>query len=114
MRTENINVKITIPIPINKRDNNGFIYTKEAIETAINNLHKNLPIIYRDNINVDKEKVIGTTTGNSHIVNWDFENNVCEVTIDGNIYYGGTEYIVNKVKDNVITNFEITSIGLSK
>ena len=52
MREENIKVKVTIPIPFGKPDKNGVMYTEEAVSNAVNNLHKNLPIIYRDN---DKE-----------------------------------------------------------
>ena len=38
---------------------NGDIYTKEAVEKAVNNLHKRTPIIFRDEFG---EKVIGTIT----------------------------------------------------
>ena len=111
MRTENIKVKITIPIPFNKPDKNGNVYTEEAVENAVNNLHKNLPIIYSDE---SEEKVIGTTTGDSHIATWDFENQVCKVAIDGKIFFGGTECIVNEIKNGRVTDFTITGIGASK
>lgn len=110
MRTDNIKVTITIPIPYNKPDKNGNIYTKEAVEKAVNNLHKNLPIIFRDE---SEEKVIGTTTGDSHIATWNFENQVCKVTVDGEIFFGGTECTVD-INDGKITDFTITGIGLSK
>ena len=35
MRTENIEVSFKIPIPVDKPDLNGVIYSKEAIETPI-------------------------------------------------------------------------------
>ena len=110
MRTENIKVAITIPIPYNKPDKNGNIYTEEAVEKAVNNLRKNLPIIFRDK---SEEKVIGTTTGDSHIATWDFENQVCKLTVDGDVFFGGTECKVD-IKDGKITDFTITGIGLSK
>ena len=110
MRTDNIKVKITIPIPYNKPDKNGNIYTEEAVEKAVNSLHKNLPIIFRDE---SEEKVIGTTTGDSHIATWDFENQVCKLTVDGEVFFGGTECTVD-IKDGIITDFTITGIGLSK
>ena len=110
MRTDNIKVTITIPIPYDKPDKNGNIYTKEAVEKAVNNLHKNLPIIFRDE---SEEKVIGTTTGDSHIATWDFENQVCKLTVDGEVFFGGTECTVD-IKDGKITDFTITGIGLSK
>ena len=110
MRTENIKVAITIPIPYDKPDKNGNIYTEEAVEKAVNNLRKNLPIIFRDE---SEEKVIGTTTGDSHIATWDFENQVCKLTVDGEVFFGGTECTVD-IKDGIITDFTITGIGLSK
>ena len=110
MRTDNIKVTITVPIPYNKPDKNGNIYTEEAVEKAVNNLRKNLPIIFGDE---SEEKVIGTTTGDSHIATWDFENQVCKLTVDGEVFFGGTECTVD-IKDGIITDFTITGIGLSK
>lgn len=110
MRTDNIKVKITIPILYDKPDKNGNIYTKEAVEKAVNNLRKNLPIIFRDE---SEEKVIGATTGDSHITTWDFENQVCKLTVDGAIFFGGTECTVD-IDNGKIVNFEIVGIGLSK
>ena len=112
MRVENTKVKLTIPIPFDKPDKNGVMHTKEAVENAVNNLRKNIPIIYGDS-ETDKS-IIGTTTGDSHIVTWDFENQICKMTVDGVIFYSGAELIVNEMKDNKITDFEIISVGLSK
>ncbi len=114
MRTENMNVKLSIPIPINKPDKNGVIYTEEAIEKAICALNTNLPIMYRDNEKdiVDNSIVIGNTTGSCHMVHWDFENQVCNLVVDGQIYFGGTYCEVNEIQDNVVKDFRITSIGI--
>lgn len=114
MRTDNIKVKLTIPIPVGKPDKNGVVYTEEAIENAVNNLHKNLPIIYRDNEKEIDGVVVGTTTGDTHIVTWDSENQVCNVTVDGIVLYGGTECVVNEIEDGIVTDFSITGFGLSK
>ena len=110
MRTENIKATITIPIPYNEPDKIGNIYTKEAVEKAVNNLHKHLPIIFRGE---SEEKVIGTTTGDSHIATWDFENQVCKLTVDGEVFFGGTECIAD-IDNGKIVNFEIVGIGLNK
>ena len=110
MRTENIKVTMTIPIPYNKPDKNGNIYTKEAVEKAVNNLHKHIPIIFRDE---SEEKVIGTATGDSHITTWDFENQVCNLTVNGEVFFGGAEGIVT-ANNGKIVDFEILGIGLSK
>lgn len=112
MRVENTKIKLTIPIPVDKPDANGIIYTEEAIENALNNLRKNLPIVYKENAETD-EKVIGSTTGDSHIVIWDFDNQICKVTVDGVIFHSGAEIIVNEIEDGKISDFRITSIGLT-
>ena len=110
MRTDNIKVTITIPIPYDQPDKNGNIYTKEAVEKAVNNLHKHIPIIFRDE---SEEKVIGTTTDDSHIATWDFENQVCNLTVNGEVFFGGTECIAD-IDNGKIVNFEIVGIGLSR
>ena len=110
MRTDNIKVTITIPIPYDQPDKNSDIYTKEAVEKAVNNLHKYLPIIFRDE---SEGKVIGSTTGDSHIATWDFENQVCNLTVNGEVFFGGTECIAD-IDNGKIVNFEIVGIGLSK
>ena len=112
MRTDNIKVTITIPIPYDQPDKNGNIYTKEAVEEAVNNFNKNLPIIFRDE---SERKVIGTTTGDSHTATWDFENQVCNLTVNGEVFFGGTEseYTFDRDKGKIV-NFEIVGLGLSK
>ena len=110
MRTDNIKVTMTIPIPYDQPDKNGDIYTKEAVEKAVNNLYKYLPLIYRGE---SEEKVIGTITGDSHIAAWDFENQVCNLTVNGEVFFGGTECIAD-IDNGKIVNFEIVGIGLSK
>ena len=112
MRTENIKVTITIPIPYDQPDENGNIYTKEAVENAVNNLHKHIPIIFRDE---SEEKVIGTATDDSHIATWDFENQVCNLTVNGEVFFGGTESECTfDIEKGKIVDFDIVGIGLSK
>ena len=114
MRTENIEVKFTIPIPINRPDGNGVIYTKEAIEKAIDNFNYGMPIIYRDDVDslVDNAKVVGFTKSFSDVT-WDDENQVCKMTLDGVVFYGGTDCVFNEIKDGIVKDFRITSVGLS-
>ena len=106
MRINNIKVKFTIPMPYDKPDGNGCIYTKEAIECAVNNLQTKLPIIFGG-------KVIGATTENAHITTWDNENQVCNLTIDGVIYHGGLECVVETADDKV-TSMQIVGFGITK
>lgn len=110
MRTNNIKVTMTIPIPYDQPDKNDNIYTKEAVEKAVNNLHKYIPIIFRDE---SEENVIGAATGDSHIATWDSENQVCNLTVNGEVFFGGAEGIVT-ANNGKIVNFEILGFGLSK
>lgn len=113
MRVENTNIKLTIPIPIDNPDKNGVVYTKEAVENALNNLQTNLPIVYKGDVE-EEESLIGVTTGKTHIVSWDSDNQVCKVTIDGTLYYSGAEIVVNEIENGEITDFRIKSIGLTR
>ena len=110
MRVKNTKIKLTIPIPINEPDNNGVVYTKEAIEKAINNMNSHLPILYKDN--ETDEKVIGMT-GESHTAFWDPENQICRLEIDGSIFYSGAEIIVNEIENGKVTDFKFVNIGLT-
>lgn len=112
MRVKNTKVKITIPIPVDKPDVNGRVFTKEAVDNAVCNLRTNIPILYGDD--ETGKKVIGTTTGTSHIVAWDSENQVCKMTVDGVVFHGGAETIIKEIKDGKISSFEIVSVGLTK
>lgn len=95
-----------MPIPYDRPDGNGCIFTKEAVEGAVKNLSTKLPIMFED-------RVIGNTTGNTHITTWDDENQVCNLTIDGIVYHGGLECIV-ETADNKVTSMKIVGFGITK
>ena len=103
-------IKLTIPIPIDRPNTNGVIHTEDAVTKAMSILNKNLPILYRSN---SDEKVIGSTTGGCHMVHWDFENQVCNLTVDGMLFSSGVDIMINEVKDGKVTDFRITNIGIS-
>lgn len=112
MRVKNTKVKFIIPIPINKPDTNGVIYTEDAIKNALNNFRPCLPIVYKEDMDSD-EMVIGAT-GASNIATWDFENQICNVEIDGVIFYSGADIVVNEItEDGKVSDFKIVSVGLS-
>lgn len=114
MRLENLKVELALIIPFGRPDKNGIVYSKEAVKKAVSSFSGNLPIIYRGN-DADREGVvIGNTVGETCSTLWDNEHQVCEVIVNGNVYYGGTECIVNEIKDGVVTDFNIISVGLSK
>ena len=103
-------IKLTIPIPIDRPNANGVIYMEDAVSKAMSILNKNLPILYRSN---SDEKVIGTTTGSCHMIHWDFENQTCNLEVDGTLFSSGVDIMINEVKDGKITNFKITNIGIN-
>ncbi|MDE6148661.1 MAG: hypothetical protein K2F81_01000 [Ruminococcus sp.] len=114
MKIDNLQVQLAVVIPFGRSDKNGVVYSREAIEKAVNAFAGELPIIYRDN-NTNKDGVvIGNTIGETCSVLWDDKYQVCEVIVNGNVYYGGTECIVNEIKDGIVTDFDIVSVGLSK
>ena len=111
MKDDLIKIKITIPIAFDTPNKNGTIFTKDAVENAISNLSINTPIIYKDKESKYQDKVIGCVTDN--ISTWDFENQVCRVTLDGVVFHSGANIIINKIEDEKISDFKIQSIGLA-
>ena len=100
-------VNLTMHMSFDKPNKNGFVFTKEAIKDVVCNFPKNIPIIYEDD-------VVGTTIGEPHIVTWDSENQVCNMTLDGVLFHCNPRIVVNEIKDDVISDFRIVSIGLTK
>ena len=104
-------VRLTMHMAFDKPNKNGTMFTEEAVEDAVNHLHRNLPIIYSDD--GTNGKVVGTTTGESHIVTWDAENKVCKVTVDGVLFNCNPLIAVKEIENGEITDFQIVSIGLT-
>lgn len=111
MKNEEVKVRIQIPITFDKPNRNGSMITKEAIENAFNNSAKNAPIIYKDKEGKLQDVVIGNITDS--VASWDFENQVCIMTIEGIVYHVGARVIINKIEDGKISDFTIHSIGLT-
>jgi len=114
MRLDNLKVKLALVIPFGRPDKNGVMYSREAIEKAVGDFNGKLPIIYRDNDSCKDGVVIGNTVGETCSVLWDDEQQVCEVVVNGNVYFGGADIIANEIKDGAVTDFRITSVGLSR
>lgn len=106
MRTENIEVTFKIPIPVDKPDLNGVIYSKEAIRNAYKNV-KNIPIEIPNNngeffpIGVAQEVELIEDEDGMHI------------TGVGLVWYGGTEESV-EIEDGKVTSFKVNGIGIAK
>lgn len=106
MRSENIEVTFKIPIPVDKPDLNGVIYSKDAIKNAYKNV-KNIPIqIPNDNgqflpIGVCQEAELIEDENGMHIKGV------------GIIWHGGIEETVG-IENNKVTSFNVTGIGFAK
>lgn len=114
MRVENLQSKLTLSIPFDKVDCNGAIFTEKAIKSAINNFPKALPLCYRDNENVINGTTIGSISGENILVDWDYENKICNMTVYGTIFYGGADIDVYEIRNKRVTDFRFRKIGISK
>lgn len=106
MRTENIEVTFKIPIPVDKPDLNGVIYSKEAIRNAYKNV-KDIPI----EIPCSDGQFL--TIGVAQEVELIEDENGMYITGVGLVRHGGTEESVEMVDGKVIS-FHVSGIGISK
>lgn len=106
MRSENIEVTFKIPIPVDKPNLNGRIYSKEAIRNAYKNV-KDIPIEIPCNdgwffpIGVAQE------------VELIEDENGMYITGVGLVWHGGTEESV-EIEDGKVTSFHVCGVGISK
>lgn len=106
MRTENIEVTFKIPIPVDKPDLNGVIYSKEAIRNAYKNV-KDIPIEIP--CHDDQFFPIGVAQEVELIE----DENGMYITGVGLVWHGGTKESV-KIKDGKVTSFKVNGIGIAK
>ena len=106
MRTENIEVTFKIPIPVDKPDLNGVIYSKEAIRNAYKNV-KDVPI----EIPCSDGELF--PIGGAQEVELIEDKNGMYITGVGLVWHGGTEENVEMVNDKVIS-FYVRGVGISK
>ena len=106
MRTENIEVTFKIPIPVDKPDLNGVIYSKEAIRNAYKNV-KDVPIEMQNN---DGEFF---PIGVAQEVELIEDENGMYITGVGLVWHGGTNESV-EIKDGKVTSFKLNGIGIAK
>lgn len=113
MRTSNTQVSFTMSVPYDNPDMNGVSYSYEAIQNALSSMTSPLPI--RTVSNNGNSMIIGHTTGKPYAIQHNEEENIIKFTVDGVIYFGGTECFVNERDGNkTITDFEIVSFGFSE
>lgn len=106
MRTENINLIMKMPLPINNPDGNGVMYTKEAFIKAFKEAKgKPLKIIYDDG----SSDVIGTTHSIEYIGDKDGDYGLVSVSL----YHGGTCEEVD-FRDGFVASMELSGVGINK
>ena len=119
MNDELTKITLTFSMRYGTPKRNGSVFTKEAIEHAFGSSNPHMPIIMQSDINRDDEfaypveHCIGATTPRYYF-DWDEENNICEVTIEGNLFYAIPRIRINEMKDGEITDFDIMSIDILK
>ena len=87
MRQENIEITIKIPLEIGKQDKNGVIYTRKAVEIALDS-YSSCPIVFLD-----------------------------KIVKSGIIYYGGTcenRILEFGKKDETVKYYAVGNIGFSE
>lgn len=110
---ENTKIKLTIPIAFDAPNKNGTVFAETAVSKAVSALKAHLPIIDRRTHRLD-DMVIGFTTGMPYQLAWDYENQVCYMTVDGELFNCGVDIVINDIEGNEVKDFDIVSIGVSK
>lgn len=103
MRCNNVKVKMSFSVPINKPDNNGVIYTEEALKNAYDNCEKVPIIMYAED---GKEVCVGVVEKAIY--------NDGMVEVDGVCWYGGTSETVELDDVKRVSQMQITSFGITR
>lgn len=103
MRAKIIKTSLEIPVPINEPDDNGIIYTEEAIINACKDSNNQPIIMYLPN---GESKIIGV----ANKVRYESGN----IFVDGTIFYGGTEESVLFNDNKRIISMSISGFGISE
>ena len=106
MRTENIEVTFKIPIPVDKPDLNGVVYSKEAIRNAYKNV-KDAPIEMPNN---DGEFFPIGVVQEAELIE---DEDGMYIKCVGLVWHGGTEESI-EIKDGKVTSFKVNGIGIAK
>ena len=113
MRTKNISVKITLRFPTEKPDENGFVYSKQAVKRAFSNLSKNIPVLYRGDQSETGGIVIGNVKEKPDHILYDEDSKDYVAILDCILDFGGTECQNTKIENGIVTDFNIKAIGIS-
>ena len=111
MKNNTAEIKLKISLPYGTPNQNGTIYTKEAIESALIN-PQTLPLMFQTDPG-DALHLLGQVKL-VDAVEWDDENQVCHIILNGRVYNAGPYIMAHEIQDGKITNFELRGIGLSE
>lgn len=112
MRIDNLKMQLCIKIPYDRPTSNGVVLTRDAVEKAIEDFRRPLPIVLCDKDDKESSHCIGNIIGETSSVLWDDEFKVCEVITNGIVYHGGVDFVVKEQKDGAISDFRIASISI--
>lgn len=107
MRTDNINITMKMPLPVNNPDRNGVMYSKEAFKKAFEDVNgKPLEVL----LNNGNRTPIGVIQDITYVED-EFGD---YALVNGIIMYDGTcEYVQNLEKvSSVITSMTLASVGI--
>lgn len=119
MNDEFTKITLTFTMRCDRPNRNGHIFTEEAIRNAFANSNPHMPIIVEDGASRDRkfmfldESVVGCTDP-TYYFDYDDDNKVCEVTLTGRLFNMAPNIVINEMKDNEITDFEIRSVSILK
>ena len=106
MRTGNISLTMKMPLPVNRADGNGVIYTKEAFIKAFEDAEdKPLEVIHDDGLT--------TVIGVVHSIEYVEDENGDYGLVSASLYHGGTCEEVD-FRDGFVTSMNLSSVGISK
>lgn len=94
-------------------DENGIVYTKEAIKEAITSFQKEMPIVFRDNEKYPEGVVVGKTLEETISPLFDEEKKTCSFSVKGVFYFGGTACEVKINEENTVSKMQVLEVGIS-
>jgi len=101
MRCDDIKITISMPVPIDKPNGNGRMYTEEAIRKAYENASGQPLIQFNDK---GEEVPIGV------VDKVEYSNGF--IWVEARAWHGGTNDLVEMLNNKKITSFNIGSFGL--
>lgn len=112
MRQEGIQVTFKIPINFDKPDGNGVIYTREAVEKALESYRK-APILFTTD-KVNDVKVIGVVYDEPATLDCELcgNDNYYYINVKGILKAGGSCESCFTIEGNTVKEYTVDSVGI--